>query len=134
MFINLMPFLVSASCNISLITIKHTPDQKASKLGYLLEHIIRVYVCAGFTVQTILMDNKFYKVKDHVPHVNMNTPAAAEHIGKIKRRIQVIKEMSRGIICTLPYPKLPQMMLVHPFTLLLCGSTTFPLPWASLLN
>jgi hypothetical protein len=33
------------------------------------------------------MDNKFNKVKDHVPHVNMNTPAAAEHIDKIKRRI-----------------------------------------------
>jgi hypothetical protein len=87
LFVNSVPFLVSASCNINLLTIKYTPDQKASKLGYLLEHIVRVYACVGFTVQTILMDNKFNKVKDHVPHVNMNTPAAAEHIDKIKRRI-----------------------------------------------
>jgi hypothetical protein len=87
MFVNLAPFSVSASRNINLITIKHAPDQKASKLGYLLEHTVHVYARADFTVQTILMDNKFDKVKNHVPHVNMKTPAAAEHIGKIKRRI-----------------------------------------------
>jgi hypothetical protein len=83
-FVNLVPFLVSASRNINLITIKHAPDQKASKLGYLLERIVRVYARAGITVQKILMDNKFNKVKDHVPRVNMNTPVAAEHIGEIK--------------------------------------------------
>jgi hypothetical protein len=87
MFVNLVLFLVSASHNINLITIEHAPDPKASKLGYLLEHIVHVYARAGFTVQTILMDNKLDKVKDHVPHVNMNTPAATEHIGKIKPRI-----------------------------------------------
>ncbi len=87
MFVNLVPFLVSASRNINLITIKHAPDQKASKLGYLLECIVCVYARAGFTVQTILMDNEFNKIKDHVPHVNMNTLVAAEHIGKIERRI-----------------------------------------------
>jgi hypothetical protein len=40
------------------------------------------------------MDNEFDKVRDHVPHVNMNTLAATEHIGKIERRIQVVKERS----------------------------------------
>jgi hypothetical protein len=87
MFVNTVPFLVSASCNINLITIEYAPAQKASKLGYLLKCFVRVYTRAGFTVQTILMDNEFDKVKDHVPHVNMNTPAATEHIGKIEHRI-----------------------------------------------
>jgi hypothetical protein len=91
MFVKLVPFLASASCNINLITIVHAPDQKTSMLGYLLECIIHVYACAGFTFQTILMDNQFNKVKDYVPHVYTNTPVAAEHIGKIKCRIQVIK-------------------------------------------
>ena len=31
------------------------------------------------------MDNKFEKVKDHVPEANLNTPAAAEHIGEIEQ-------------------------------------------------
>jgi hypothetical protein len=126
MFVNLVLFLVSASHNINLITIKHAPDQKASKLGSLFKCIVHVYAYAGFTVQTILMDNKFNKVKDHVPHFNMNTPAAAEHVGKIERCIQVIKEKPCSIICTLPYPKLPQMMLIHLLHFIVMWLNNFP--------
>jgi hypothetical protein len=47
------------------------------------------------------MDNEFEKVKDNILMVNLNTPAAGEHIGEIKHRIWIIKEQSWGIICTL---------------------------------
>ena len=115
MFVNKVPFLVSCSRNLNLITIEHVPSPKrtASKLGYLLQRIIRVYARAGFTIQTILMDNEFEKVRDHILDATMNTPAASEHVGEIERKIRVIKERSRGIICTLPYTRLPQQMLIH---------------------
>ena len=113
MFVNKVPFLVSSSRNLNLITIEHVPHRTASKLGYLLQRIIRVYARAGFTIQTILMDNEFEKVKDHVPEANLNTPAASEHIGEIERKIRVIKERSRGILCTLPYSQFPQQLLIH---------------------
>ncbi len=106
MFVSGVPFLVSASRNINLITIEHTPHCTAAKLGYLLECIVRTYARAGFTIQTILMDNEFEKVKDNIPMVNLNTPAVGEHIGEIEHRIWIIKEQSWGIICTLPYPQL----------------------------
>jgi hypothetical protein len=61
----------------------------------------------------ILMDNEFEKVKDHVSSAILNTPAASEHVGNIEHRICVIKEHCRGIICTLPYHCLPQIMLIH---------------------
>jgi hypothetical protein len=35
-FVNSIPFLVSASRNINLITIEHAPKRTASKLGHLL--------------------------------------------------------------------------------------------------
>ena len=57
MFVNSVPFLVSASRNINLITIEHAPTRTASKLASLLQRIIRVYGRAGFSIQTILMDN-----------------------------------------------------------------------------
>jgi hypothetical protein len=113
MFVNGISFLVTVSRNINLITIEHAPHCTAAKLCYLLERIIRVYARAGFTIQTILMDNEFEKVKDNIPMVNLNTPAAGEHNGEIKHHIRIIKEQSQGIICTLPYPKLPQQMLIH---------------------
>jgi hypothetical protein len=54
MFVNSVPFLVSALRNINLITIKHAPKcQSASKLGYLLQRIINVCARVGFRIQII---------------------------------------------------------------------------------
>ena len=97
MFVNGVPFLVSSSRNINLITIEHISQRTASKLGYLLQWIINVYGRAGFRVHTILMDNEFEKVRDHLLTANLNIPAASEHVGEIERTIRVIKERSRGI-------------------------------------
>jgi hypothetical protein len=113
MFVNGVPFLVLASHNIHLIMIEHPPHRTAAKLGYLLQRIVRSHARAGFTIQTILMDNEFEKVKDNTPIVNLNTPAEGGHIREIKCHIWQIEEQSRGIICTLPYPKLSQQMLIH---------------------
>jgi hypothetical protein len=126
MFVNGVPFLVSASRNINLITIEHVPHRTAAKLGHLLQRIIKVYAQAGFTVQTILMDYEFLKVKDQVPSAVLNTSAAAEHIGKIERCIRVIKERSRGIICTLPYMRLPQKMLINLLHFIVMWLNNFP--------
>jgi hypothetical protein len=85
MFINSTPFLVLASCGITLITIEHAPPpQMASSLSALLLLIILVYARAGFTVSTIIMDYKFEKVCDHVPSINVSTTAASEHVGEIE--------------------------------------------------
>jgi hypothetical protein len=59
------------------------------------------------------MDNEFEKVHDHVPMVDMNTPAATEHVAEIERRIRIIKERSRAITCTLPYKALPNQILIR---------------------
>ena len=113
MFVNTVPFLVTSSRNINLTTIEHAPTRTADKLGTLLHRVMNVYTRAGFTVQTILMDNEFEKLRDHVHHATLITTAAAEHVGDIERRIRVIKERCRGIICTLPYTHLPRIMLIY---------------------
>ena len=73
---------------------------------------MNTYARAGFNVHTILMDNELEKVRDQV-NATLNTPAAVEHIVKIERRICVIKERCRGIICTLPYAQIPRIMLIY---------------------
>ena len=126
MFVNGIAFLVSASRNINLITIEHAPKRTASNLGIILNRILRVYNKAGFTVQILLMDNEFDKVRDHVPTVDLNTPAASEHIGEIERRIRLIKERARGIVCTLPYPDLPQQIVIHLLHFVVMWLNNFP--------
>ena len=68
--------------------IKNAPCRTASQLGHLLQRILRVYARAGFRVQTIMMDNEFNKVRDHIPEININTPVAAKHVGEIEHKIQ----------------------------------------------
>ena len=77
MFVNLVLFLVSVSGMINLVTIEHAPKRTATKRGDLIQRIIRVYARAGFTVQTVLIDNKFEKLNDHVPMLALNIPAAS---------------------------------------------------------
>ena len=111
-FVNSVPLLVSTSRNINLITIEHAPHRKAPQLGHLLQCITKVYARAGFRVRTILMGNEFEKVRQHIPMIDMSTPAAAEHVAEIERRIRTIKERSRAITCTLPYKALPNQILI----------------------
>ena len=98
MFVNSVSFLVSKTRNINLITIEHAPSPRtATTLESLLQRIVCVYARTGFTVQTILMDIEFKKVRDHVPVLNVNTPAASEHEGNIEQGICLNKKRARGI-------------------------------------
>ena len=49
------------------------------------------------------MDMEFEKLRPLMLHVALNTTAAQEHVGEIKRKIKVIKERARGAFNTLPY-------------------------------
>ncbi len=100
---NSVPFLVSTSRNINLITIEHAPHRKASQLGHLLPCITMVYARAGFRVRTILMDNEFEKVRDHVPMVDMNTPAAAEHVAVLFTYVRYANPRSLSLQAPLPH-------------------------------
>jgi hypothetical protein len=76
MFVNRIPFLMSVLRNINLITVEYTPQHHAPKLGYLIHRIIRTYHArVGFNIQTLLIDNKFEKVRDHVPMLSFKTTA-----------------------------------------------------------
>ncbi len=113
MFVNGLPFLVTSLQGISLVTIKHLRSQNAKRLVHTLEQVLRIYGSAGFVVQTTMMDMEFDKLKNLLAHVALNTTAAREHVREIERKIRVIKERARGMINTLPYKKLPRLMVIE---------------------
>ncbi len=96
MFVNGVPFLVSSSRNIMLTTIEHAPDRKVSKFGYLLHWIMNAYARTGFNVRTILMDNEFEEIRDHI-NATLNTPAASEHLVKSN----AVFRLSRSVVAAL---------------------------------
>lgn len=52
---NGVPFLVSVSCNIKLITTEHIPYSTAKQLSHSITQILQLYSLGGFVVQTILI-------------------------------------------------------------------------------
>ncbi len=113
MFVNELPFLTSSLQGISLVTIKHLPSQTAKCLVHTLKQVLRIYGSTGFVVQTAMMDMEFEKLKNLLPHVALNTTAAKKHVCEIEQKIRVIKERARGTINTLPYKKLPKLMVIE---------------------
>jgi hypothetical protein len=90
MFVNGLPFLVTSSRELSLVTIEYLPSRTAKCLVHTLQRVFRIYGTAGFTVQVAMMDMEFEKLRDMLPKVTLNTTAARAHIGEIKWKIKVI--------------------------------------------
>ena len=126
MFVNGLPFLVSSSRGISLVTIEYLPSRTAKRLAITLERVLKVYARGGFAVQTMMMDMEFEKLVDLLPSVAINTTAAREHVGEIERKIRVIKERARGTINTLPFLQLPRLMIIELMHFCVMWMNAFP--------
>ena len=74
-----------------------------------------------------MIDMEFDKLKPLMPHVALNTTAAREHVGEIERKIRVIKERARGTFNTMPYKKLPKMMVKELLHFCVMWMNTFPM-------
>jgi hypothetical protein len=75
--------------------------------------MIDLYARGGFQVGTVLMDNEFEKLRNLVPILAINTTVAKEHVSEVERKIRLIKERGRGILNTLPFKKMPRLMLIE---------------------
>jgi hypothetical protein len=84
MFINGLPFLVTSSRGISLVTIKFLPSRLDKQLANSIERVVRIYGRAGFIVQTSMMDMEFEKLKDLLQNLATITTGARELVGEIE--------------------------------------------------
>ncbi len=112
-FANGLPFLVTSSRGISLVTIEYLKSRTAKRLVHTLERVFRIYGTAGFIMQTAIMDMEFKKLKDKLLNVILNTTAAQEHVGEIERKIRVVKERARCTTSVLPYNIRPKIMIIE---------------------
>ncbi len=113
MFVNGVPFLVSVARGLYLVTAEHMPTRTAKQLAAGIVHVMDLYLRSGFQVGLVLMDNEFEKLWNLVPVLAVNMTATKEHIPKVERHIWLIKECGRDILNTLPFKKMPQIMLIE---------------------
>ena len=134
MFVNGLPFLITSSRGLNLVTIEHLPSRTAKRLVQTLERVFKIYTTAGFIIQTTMTDMEFEKLRPLMPHVALNTTAAREHVGEIEQKIRVIKERARGAFNTMPYKKLPRVMVIELLHFCVMWMNSFPVSRASQKN
>ena len=126
MFVNGLPFLVTSSRGLSLVTIEYLPSRTTKRLVHSLNRVCAIYATAGFVVQVAMMDMEFEKLKELMNNMTLNTTAAREHVGKIERKIRVIKERARGTTNTLPYSIMPKLMIIELMHHVVMWMNSFP--------
>ena len=63
-FVDRTALLITLSKKIKFVTEEHVPVWTAKSLAKHIDQVVQVSTQAGFTMQTILMDGEFEKVKD----------------------------------------------------------------------
>ena len=98
MFVNGLLFLITMSRDIRFGTDEHILSRTARQLAKSLMKVVKVYALRGFVVQNVLMEGEFEKIKPEMCMVNINISAAREHVGKIERFHQTLKERCRSVL------------------------------------
>ena len=116
MFVNGIPFFITRSRDIKLITTEYIPSRTAKQLSSSLTKIVKVYARGGFIVRLVLMDMEFEKIKDEYDRVEINTTAAREHVSEAEKSVQDVKVRARCVISDLRvagFMYLHKMIVVH---------------------
>ena len=111
MFVNKVPFFVTMSRDLKFITVDPIPNRQVNTVAKSLATTISLYKSRGFKITSILADYEFEPLREH--HPILNTAAEDEHVGDIERCIRTIKERTRCRYQTLPYKRIPRIMLIH---------------------
>jgi hypothetical protein len=127
MFVNGLPFFITQSRGIRLLTIEFLPSRTAEQLNKSLIKIARLYRRGGFIVRTCLMDMEFECLSEIVDYLLINCTGAREHVTDVERSIRTVKERSRSVVSELPYADcMPDQMIIHLMYFVCMWINAFP--------
>ena len=94
MMINKIKFLVSISHHIRFGTGVVITDMKIEMLIQSFKQVQQVYMQCGFRIKEVCMDGQFEPMRGDLMEmrVHLNMVSADEHVPKIERYIQMVKE------------------------------------------
>jgi hypothetical protein len=125
MFINNIPFFTSISQQIKFVTAERLINPQASNLIMAIKGICNVYALRGFSITLELGDNEFETLQgESAQHqIQLNTSGPDEHVPEIE---QFIKDLCRAIFNSLPFKKVPHIMLAHMGYFTISWINSFP--------
>jgi hypothetical protein len=116
-YVNNVIFLLSYSRRICLTTAKSLTSRKITGVFDAYKDIHAVYRRHGFIITTLHADSEFAPLGQHL--AELDTPpqlllaARGDHVREIERRIRVVKERTRAMRHSLPFNRLPVVIVMY---------------------
>lgn len=115
MMINKIRFFVCISRHIQFGTAEMIGGMKAPALVGSVKLIQQVYMQCGFRIVNILMDGQFECIRGELAGmgIQLNTVSAGKHVPEAECYIQMVKERVRSIYNTLPFRRMPALVVIE---------------------
>ncbi len=104
------------SRKICFTTVTHLINHKVREVWAAMHKIYQMYMLCGFHIVEIAGDGEFAWIVDQAASLPTNPvldlAAASQHVSLIERNICFLKEKTWSICHSLPFERIPALMLV----------------------
>ena len=116
-FINKHIFFTTFSTKIFFTTITHLSFCNKHLIWGALHATSKMYLLCGFRIIVIRGDHEFKSVSNLAANLPttpfLDWAAAVQHCGLIKRNIQFVKEKVRSVRHSLPFERVPAIIVIQ---------------------
>jgi hypothetical protein len=115
MKVNKIPFLVTISRALKFGTVAWLKNAKITTIMSAITDVRNIYVKHGFLLEIVEVDGQFEPLRGELAPlgITLNKCSREEHVPVVERRIRTLKERCRCIHNTLPFKKMPGMLVVQ---------------------
>jgi hypothetical protein len=113
MKVNKIPFLVTISRALKFGTTAWLKNAKITTIMSAITDVRNIYLKRGFLLEIVEVDRQFEPLRGELGAlgITLNKCSREEHVPVVKRRIRTIKERCQCIENTLPFKRLPGMLV-----------------------
>ena len=110
-------FFIKLSRKIDFTATAHLKDRNIKKIFLAFLAVYKFYLRRGFRIKMVHANNEFGPMKPLIDKLKkgltINLAAANEHVPEIERRIQLLKERIISVSSSLPFEKVPSVMIIY---------------------
>jgi len=128
MFVNKVPFLITYSNGIRFGTVANIPGRTAPQVAAALNLTLRIYHRRGMRIGMVKADPEFRKLAEDYKGCQFNLSSEAEHNCEIERYIRTVKDRSRSGYNSLPFERMPRVMIIRLVSNAVFWLNAFPHP------
>jgi hypothetical protein len=116
-FVNKILFFLTLSRKICFVAVNHLADRTVPQIFKTFKEVYQYYLQRGFHIKTVHTDSEFVPLKPLIESMPggpmVNLASANEHVTEIEQRTRVVKERCRATRHSLPYERIPKLMMIH---------------------